>query len=54
MFGLDIKSIEEQMKNLQDLANDQKKLTAAVEGLNTLMPQLVVELKRLNDNLEKK
>lgn len=54
MFGIDVKSIEQQMKNLQDLANDQKKLANAVEGLNTLMPQLIVELKRLNENLEKK
>lgn len=54
MFGLDPKAIQQAMAKMDKIAQDQQKLTTAIEVLNTLMPEMITELKRLNANLEKK
>lgn len=50
MFGLDPKAMAEVKK----IAEEQKKMTAALENVAVLLPQMITELKRLNENLEKK
>lgn len=54
MFGLDMSIIQQELKKFEKMAEDQRKLTTAVETLNELFPKLITELNRLNVNLETK
>lgn len=54
MFGIDPKAIQQVVAKIDKISEDQRKLATEVESLNTLLPQMITELKRLNGNLEKK
>ena len=53
MFGIDPVMIQKVLSKVEKIAEDQKKLTTAMETTNTLLPELITELKRLNTNMEK-
>jgi hypothetical protein len=51
MFGLDLDKLQKDLnKELQKVVHLQNSIVA----LNLLIPELITQLKRLNDNLEKK
>lgn len=51
MFGIDFEKLQKDMQaDLAKLAS----LQTSIETMNLLIPELVTQLKRLNDNLEKK